>query len=101
MPDKQNDHARAIQLWVDAFKIQFGVVYVFKGGRDGKAIKTLLQTMTPEQIVATAQAAWKAPQGPAFWNCNRRSMTLFDFEAAINKINVELAKTAKPVMKAF
>lgn len=73
-------HKKAIELWCEAYKKKFGVPYVFDGGKDGRAVKELLQTgITPQDLVSLAEKAWSYSTGihaGRSWNCVNLSKSL-------------------------
>jgi len=80
-------HAEFIELWCERFKAATGERYAFQGGKDGKAVKLLLTTtgLTPSQLVAIAETAWKRPTG--FW-C-KFATSIAGYNSRFNQIRKE------------
>lgn len=81
------DHARLIEVWHDSFEAQFGTRYAMNGGRDGKAVKTLLRAGTVEEVMKVATAAWALKGFLA-----QRASTMHGLADAWNEINAELKR---------
>ena len=80
-------HAEFVRLWCERFQIVTRERYAFQNGKDGKAVKLLLTTtgLTPEQLIAIAEAAWKRPTG--FW-C-KFATSIAGFNSHFNQIRKE------------
>ena len=88
------NHQEMIDLWCRAYEEHFKSKYVFAGGKDGKAVKTLLGAgIKPTEAIEIARQAWAAPKTRQFWNCDTQSAQLHRFVAAYNAIVAELANT--------
>lgn len=88
-PPPNPDHSKLIGLWTEAYVAEFGCAYAFAGGRDARAVKTLLDTSkrTPEEIVELARRAWKESGYPF-----AGAASLHTFATGINLIASELHK---------
>lgn len=92
------DHALLIERWCEEFEKRFGTKYVFQGGKDGVAVKRLLEAgITPDKAISTAMAAWSKPVGRNTWNCNTQSSRLHQLAAAFSAIVVELENSAPKI----
>lgn len=88
-------HQAFIDLWHEAYQMQFGRNYVMHGGADGKAAKALIAAtkMTPGELMRVITAAWSR-RGNArdFWACENKTDTIRDVAANWNRIVSELDK---------
>ena len=88
--DAGGAHKEFIKQWTDRYKERFEYDYVFKGGRDGKAVKDLLAAgLTPETLMGIAEAAWDHKGDDDYFNCQKAS-TLYGFADRINEIRAEV-----------
>jgi hypothetical protein len=80
-------HTEFIRLWSELYQQQFGRAYSFCGGKDGAAVKRLLNSTgkTPEELVAAATRAW----GRAEFNCEK-AVSIAGFAGRYNEIMAEL-----------
>jgi hypothetical protein len=85
--NQSSAHAEFVRLWCERFETVTGERYAFQGGKDGKAVKLLLTTtgLTPAQLVAIAEKAWKRPTG--FW-C-KFATSIAGYNARFNQIRKE------------
>ena len=84
-------HGGFIQAWGQAYKAKFGYEYAFDGGRDGKAVKALLQINVPtSEVLEIATLAWdRSVKPPRAFGCEQAS-TIHGFQEQFNKIRAEL-----------
>ena len=81
------EHSAFIKGWTENFKAHFGFEYVFDGGRDGKAVKTLLATKILRiDLLEIAKQAWNHQHTFA---CKQAS-TIHGFNNSLNPIRTEL-----------
>jgi hypothetical protein len=80
-------HAVFVKAWADAYLEAFGDPYIFSGGKDGAAVKRLLNSgMTPDDLLAIARQAWT--HGKQF-NC-KQAASIAGFASRLNDIRAEL-----------
>lgn len=80
-------HNQFIEKWVIAYENQQGISYKFNGGKDGKAVTSLLALkLTAEQLIEIAVEAWKRPLD---FNC-RQAVSIAGFSSRFNEIRAEL-----------
>ncbi len=82
---ESGDHQKFIALWTECYPIHHAKnTYVFQGGKDGKAVSTLLASskMSPDELIAVAIAAWKWPLD---FNCGQAS-SIAGFSGRFNEI---------------
>jgi hypothetical protein len=86
-------HSEFIKLWVDSYKVFFNRDYKFSGGKDGSAVKRLLQSTkkTPEELIEVAKTAWRFHRSK--FNC-KLSVTISGFDARYNDILSEIPANA-------
>lgn len=86
-------HIQFVELWTTAYKVKFGLDYIFSGGKDGQAVKRLLTTTrkTPVELMAIVGAAWQKT-GRGFWACEKL-ITICFFSSQYNQIQNELKCT--------
>jgi hypothetical protein len=88
-----SEHAVFIKQWTDEYLKAHGVPYSFNGGRDGKAVKKLLQGgLGTAVLIRTAVAAWSRLKSPFL---RQRSVSLHGFADALNEIRNELCDLDK------
>ena len=81
------EHSAFIKGWTDNFKAQWGFDYTFDGGRDGKAVKTLLATkILRSDLLEIAKKAWNHQHT---FSCKQAS-TIHGFCNNLNPIRTEL-----------
>lgn len=86
-------HKAFIETWCQMYEQAFGDKYVFHGGRDGAAVKRLLETgMEPDKLVSLAVKAW----GRASFNC-KQSTSITGFASRINEIRHEFRMLSKGI----
>lgn len=78
--------------WCKAYEEKFGGKYAFQGGRDGKAVASLMKFGTPEELIALAKKAWGQTDPQKFWNCINHSSTISKFLNGLPSIRVELSR---------
>ena len=79
-------HSAFIKGWTDNFKARFGVDYKFDGGRDGKAVKSLLGFgIEMVDLLEIAKKAWDSTD----WNC-KQAVTIHGFRHQLNQIQVKV-----------
>jgi hypothetical protein len=85
------EHHEFIRRWTDRFQAVHGRPYVFQGGKDGKAVKTLLASsgLKPDELMAIAEKAWGST-GRDFFHC-QAAVTISGFASRINEIQDELS----------
>ena len=86
-----SSHTLFIKLWTESYATELGTVYAFQSGKDGKAVKTLLEQTkkTPEELVEIAKCAWRKTDG--FWSKMAASIT--GFNSKFNEISAEVRKS--------
>jgi hypothetical protein len=91
------EHHAFIAAWAEAFHASHGSKYVFKGGRDGKAVKALLTSEpSAEALMKIVVAAWtRGRDCPKDWACKNKTSTIYDFYEYINQIQSELKNGSK------
>jgi hypothetical protein len=82
-------HHEFIRLWSEGYSVRFRCDYKFQEGKDGAAVKALLNdgAETPESLMATVRKAWANPTG---FHC-KRATSIPGFRSAFNDIRGELA----------
>ena len=86
------EHSAFIKGWTDNFKAQWGFDYTFDGGRDGKAVKTLLATkILRSDLLEIAKKAWNHQHT---FSCKQAS-TIHGFCNNLNPIRTELKNETK------
>lgn len=88
---KDSLHSDFIRRWSEEYEEHFGFKYAVAGGKDGKAVKTLLNHGTLESLLGVARNAWGNPNG--FW-C-KQGTTIAGFGSKLNEIRTELAAIPK------
>ena len=103
LPDKaiveKGVHKKTITMWSDAYLKRFGIPYLFDGGKDGKAVKTILEAgFTPETFLGLAQQAWGMRNQDRCWNCVTQARSLHGFCHAMTGIvkEIDTEKSRKP-----
>lgn len=90
----QTEHQMLISSWNSAFKGFFGFEYTFGGGRDGKAVKELLQsTRTTKELIDIAEAGWSCGDELISNNCR----TIWGFRDRVSQIESLVKSKKKPV----
>lgn len=87
-------HTELIALWTERYREVNGIDYVFAGGKDAKAVQTLLKAtpMPAREIVEIAEAAWRMKNRPQKFWC-RMSLSLAQFVSRFNEIRLEMPQT--------
>lgn len=94
-PKIQADHAKFIELWTTGYLKTFGTPYIFQAGKDGSAVKSLLQTAKvmsknagdlPDKLMQVAFKAWSRPTG---FNC-KSAASICGFNSKFNEIVQEI-----------
>jgi phage replication O-like protein O len=87
-PPVETEHQKFMRLWKVAYETKFGRAYKFNGGRDGKAVQTLLDEpgATAEDLMDMVERAWKKPD--KFW-CGKLC-AIHQLETHWNEIQFEL-----------
>lgn len=80
--------------WIERYKKIFGIRYFYQT-KDGVAAARALKSATPEELLETAEAAWKKTDDKKFWNCVHCSKEVSSFISRINAIQLELASEKK------
>lgn len=81
----ESEHREFIKDWTEAYKAKWQVDYAFQAGRDGIAVKKLLQLRPRKDLIAIAQTAWN---GTTF-EC-KRAQTIHGFLHSFNEINLQV-----------
>lgn len=88
------DHSELIRLWCEEYPSSHaGEKYAFQSGKDGVAVKMLLQTTgkTPEEIMRVAREAWKYPGD---FHCSNAA-SLSKFNANFNEVRAKAVEIYK------
>lgn len=95
---EESPHHIFIELWSKDFKEAHGIDYAFDGGKDGKAVKTLLakSKLSPADLVSVARQAWV---NPTLFNC-KRAVSIHGFCDAFNEVRAELKNLKPPTKRA-
>lgn len=75
--------------WLRAYQSNFKIKYLYQT-KDAVAAARILKTTPPEELLATAQQAWKQTDDRKFWNCVHHSKEVASFIARLNAIRREL-----------
>jgi hypothetical protein len=94
--EEPSEHRLLIETWSDAFKAHFESTYGFSGGRDAKAVKTLLHLAgSPEAVMEIATAAWSNLSG----FLHQQASTLHGLAERWNEIQVAVKTGMKSATK--
>ncbi len=85
-----------VDMWHQEFEKEFKFKYSFKGSRDGVAVKELLTSCNPNQLIDIARAAWVISREGKYSVSKNNCRTLFKFNAAFNDIRAEIADRQAP-----
>lgn len=73
-------------LWVAAFHEKFGTKYHFGGAKDMNAIKSLLKSENPDDLILIAKAAWDFQND---FDC-KHAVSISSFSSQFNKIRAKV-----------
>ncbi len=83
-----------VESFVQGFEEEFKTKYRFDGGKDGKAVKLLLEIAQPEEIMRVAKAAWSRRNNPNSFHF-QRACTIHGLNTYWNNINADLNTVPK------
>lgn len=88
-------HQEFIRMWTESFAEVWGEKYLFAGGRDAKAVKSLLSgtDKSPQELVEIAKRAWNSPEKLSRFLFDQ-SKTLPCFASRFNEIITALKSKA-------
>jgi hypothetical protein len=91
VPAGNSEHKAFIDGWCQNFRAAHGFDYVFSGGRDGKAVKSLLSLgILRIDLLEIAKSAWsRSKEDSRAWNC-AKAATISGFKDYLNQIRTEL-----------
>jgi phage replication O-like protein O len=95
-PEPESEHQKFFALWNDGFKTRFDRPYKFLGGRDGKAVKELLNepNATAADLMDVVNRAWEhgARDPKKFFFCSNLNC-MWQIASSWNNIQAELSTT--------
>lgn len=95
---KENPFKELTDGWMAIYQRKFDGKYVFDGGRDGKAVKKLLETgLTVPRLLEMAEKAWDLSDKFLAGH----STTIHGFMNYFNQIQAQLSKTSVPVWDRY
>lgn len=88
-PHKSSPHAEFVRLWHEAYPLVFARKYAFQHGKDGAAVKRLVEStgMTPAELILQAKYAWGRMNQ---FNC-KFAASISGFSSRYNEIMAEIS----------